>query len=142
MVQLFDSWAGVLGPQTYSEFSIPYLRKICSSITEAPITLFGLGASFALEELATLNCNTIGVDWHIQAEEARKRVGTNKTIQGNLDPAVLYASPEVIRKETARMLAGFGPFRYIANLGHGLYPDINPNHVKIFIDTVKSHQFV
>ena len=142
MVQLFDSWAGVLGPQTYSEFSVPYLRKICLSLKEAPITLFGLGASFALEELASLNCNTIGVDWHIQAEEARRRIGLNKTIQGNLDPAVLYASPEVIRKETARMLGGFGPFRYIANLGHGLYPDINPNHVKIFIETVKSHQFV
>jgi len=141
MVQLFDSWAGVLGPSTYAEFSIPYLRKICDAIHEAPITLFGLGASFALEDLTTLNCNTIGVDWHIQPKVARTRIGKDKTIQGNLDPAVLYADVDVIRKETARMLDGFGPNRYIANLGHGLYPDINPNHVKIFIETVKSHQF-
>jgi uroporphyrinogen decarboxylase len=141
MVQLFDSWAGVLGPSTFAEFSIPYLRKICDAIDEAPITLFGLGASFALEDLTTLNCNTIGVDWHIQPKVARTRIGKDKTIQGNLDPAVLYADADVIRKETARMLDGFGPNRYIANLGHGLYPDINPNHVKIFIETVKSHQF-
>ena len=140
LVQVFDSWAGVMDRATYRTFAIPYLRRICEAITEVPVTLFAKDAWFALEDLAALPCATIGLDWSQEAGWARSITGDRKTLQGNLDPCVLYADGAVVEHETARMLDAFGPFRHIANLGHGVYPDTPVDNVRRFIDTVKEHQ--
>ncbi len=138
LVQVFDSWAGILSPAQYSTFSTHYLKQICDAITEVPITLFSKGAFFAREEMGKLNCETIGLDWNMDIAESRKLVGTNKTLQGNLDPCVLYGDFATIKKETTHMLEQFGRQRYIANLGHGVYPDIDPDKVACFIDTIQA----
>lgn len=139
LVQVFDSWAGVLGPRTYEEFSVPYLRQICDALTDVPVTLFAKDAFFARKSLADLDCRTIGLDWCMDPVVSREIVGPDKVLQGNLDPAVLYGTEEIIREETRKMLDAFGPVKHIANLGHGVYPDIDPEKVKIFIDEVKSY---
>jgi uroporphyrinogen decarboxylase len=141
MVQLFDSWAGILNKDTYNTFALPYIQQICEAVNTVPMTVFAKGAFFSLEEMGTLPCRTLGIDWHTSPEFARKAAGPDKTLQGNLDPAVLYGSDEFIVKETKRMLAAFGPQRYIANLGHGVYPDINHEKLKLFIQTVQAYQF-
>jgi uroporphyrinogen decarboxylase len=139
MVQLFDSWAGILSPSQYSEFGTKYVNEICNAITEVPITVFAKGAYFAREEMGKLNCNTIGLDWNMNIEESRKLIGNEKTLQGNLDPCVLYADFKTIENETKKMLKAFGPTKHIANLGHGVYPDTDPEKVKCFINTVKEY---
>ncbi len=139
LVQIFDSWAGVLDRGTYRAFAIPYLRRICEAITEVPITIFAKDAWFATADIAALPCATIGLDWAQDAQWARSITGT-KTFQGNLDPCVLYADGPTIDRATKRMLDTFGPQRHIANLGHGVYPDTPVDNVRRFIDTVKEHQ--
>lgn len=104
---------------------------------QTPITVFAKGAFFARQAIGQLNCDVVGLDWIMDAAESRLLV-PNKTLQGNLDPCVLYAEPAQIRAEVAQMLAAFGPQRHIANLGHGVYPDTNPDHVRVFIDAVKN----
>lgn len=137
LVQIFDSWAGILSPEQYSEFSLPYIQKICEAINEVPKTVFAKGAFFARAEMNTLPCEVVGLDWNMPIEESRKLL-PNKTLQGNLDPCALYGTNLEVEKATKRMLQSFGKQRYIANLGHGLYPDINPDRVKCFVETVKS----
>lgn len=139
LVQVFDSWAGILPPEQYSEFGLKYIARICDAIPDTPITVFSKGAWFALEEMKSLHCNTIGLDWSMDPAMARKMIGSGKTLQGNLDPCLLYADFDTIRKETKKMLKSFGTERHIANLGHGVYPDTNPDAVKCFIDTVKEY---
>jgi len=139
MVQIFDSWAGILSPAQYREFSLKYISKICDAITEVPVTVFAKGAFFAREEMGALNCNTIGLDWNMDIAESRKLIGPNKTLQGNLDPCALYGSFAEIKKQTHQMLDQFKGTRHIANLGHGLYPDTNPDAVRCFIDAVKEY---
>lgn len=141
LIQIFDSWAGILSPEQYREYSLRYIERICNAITEVPVTVFAKGAFFARKEMGQLNCNVIGLDWNMDAEESRKLIGEGKTLQGNMDPCLLYADFATIKKETEKMLKKFGPGRHIANLGHGLYPDINPDNVKCFIDTVKNYRF-
>ena len=138
MVQLFDSWAGILAPELYNNFIMKYINQICDAITEVPITVFAKGAYFGLEAIAKTSCNTIGLDWNMDVAQAKKIVG-NKTLQGNLDPCLLYADFATIKKETQKMLKSFGDHRHIANLGHGVYPDTHPDKVKCFIDTVKEY---
>lgn len=139
MIQVFDSWAGALSPKQYSEFGTKYVSKICDAISEVPITVFAKGAYFARQEIGQLNCNTVGLDWNMDIAESRKLIGENKTLQGNLDPCVLYSSYQNIEKETKQMLDTFANSRHIANLGHGVYPDTDPEKVKCFIETVKTH---
>lgn len=141
LVQVFDSWAGILSPDLYQKFAIPYLKMICDAIDEVPITLFSKGAFFALQDLSKLDCQTIGLDWHTDPIWARKMVGENKTLQGNFDPTLLYASDEIIVAETIKMLHKFGNDRHIANLGHGVYPDTDFRKAKLFIDTVKNYNY-
>jgi uroporphyrinogen decarboxylase len=102
-----------------------------------PVTVFAKGAFFALEDFAQLDCQTIGLDWNQDPKAARAIIGDNYTLQGNLDPCALYGSPEQVQQATIEMLRQFGPQRHIANLGHGVYPDTNPDNVKVFIQTVK-----
>jgi uroporphyrinogen decarboxylase len=141
LIQIFDSWAGILSPEQYREFALPYIARICDSMVDVPVTVFAKGAYFVRKELGELNCNTIGLDWNMDPVESRALVGPGKTLQGNLDPCVLYAADEVIVLKTKEMLAAFGPQRHIANLGHGVYPDIDPQKVKLFVDTVKEFRF-
>ena len=139
MIQIFDSWAGVLGNDQYNLFSLQYISKICDAISPlAPVTVFAKDAHFALANMAKLNCNTIGLDWTINPQNARIIIGSNKTLQGNADPCLLYADEKTIELEARKMVNAFGKQRYIANLGHGLYPDVDKNKVKFFIDCIKS----
>ena len=98
LVQVFDSWAGILSPAQYKEFSLPYISKICDAITDVPKTVFAKGAFFAREEISKLNCDTIGLDWNMDIKESRKIIGENKTLQGNLDPCALYGNFDQIKK--------------------------------------------
>lgn len=136
-LQIFDSWAGILSPEAYRVFSLPYIRQICEAITEAPLIVFAKGAFFAREELGQLPCAALGLDWTMDIAESRQLIGPDKVLQGNLDPCLLYAPDEVLRQETLRMLQAFGP-RHIANLGHGVYPDVDPEKVKFFVEVVKA----
>ncbi|CAG4988231.1 Uroporphyrinogen decarboxylase [Dyadobacter sp. CECT 9275] len=138
LVQLFDSWAGILSPEQYREFSLPYIKQICDSITEVPVTVFAKGAFFAREEIGQLSCSVVGLDWNMDISESKKLI-PDKTLQGNLDPCVLYASYDQIRTEVRKMIAQFGTHPYIANLGHGVYPDTDPDKVRCFIETVKEY---
>jgi len=138
MIQIFDSWAGVLGPDQYKEFSLQYISKICDAINEVPKIVFAKGAYFAREEMNSLNCEVVGLDWNMGIKESRKMM-PDKVLQGNLDPCALYGSFDDIKRETKKMLDDFGPHRHIANLGHGLYPDTEVDKVKCFIDTVKEY---
>jgi len=141
MVQIFDSWAGILPPEQYKTFSLPYISKICDALTEVPVTVFAKGAYFARKELANLNCRTIGLDWNMDIHTSRDLIGPQKTLQGNLDPCALYGSFDEIRKSTKKMLQQFGPENHIANLGHGVYPDTPKDNVRCFVDTVKEFSF-
>ncbi len=140
LVQIFDSWAGILPPTQYQEFSLAYIKKICDAINEVPVTVFAKGAYFALDSMKDLSCETIGLDWNMNPVKTREIFGTSKTLQGNLDPCLLYSGFKTIENETINMLKAFGPQRHIANLGHGVYPDTDPEKVKCFIETVKNFQ--
>lgn len=140
LVQLFDSWAGILGKEQYAEFGLKYLAKIANVINEVPVTLFSKGANTSIAGLAATNCSTIGLDWCITVDEARQIVGEGKTLQGNLDPCVLYSSHQDVERLTKNMLDSFKSRRHIVNLGHGVYPDVDPEKVKTFINTVKNYE--
>jgi uroporphyrinogen decarboxylase len=137
IVQIFDSWAGILSHEQYLEFGMKYVSRICEAINEVPVTVFAKGAYFARKEMGKLNCNTIGLDWNMDIQESRELIGKDKTLQGNLDPCMLYSDFDTIKLETSKMLSSFGPNRHIANLGHGVYPDVHPDKVRCFVDTVK-----
>lgn len=138
LVQVFDSWAGILSPQQYERFSLPYLRQICDAIDTVPVTIFAKGAYFARKTIGELSCSVVGLDWNMDIAESRALI-PHKTLQGNLDPCVLYASYGEIKKETRAMLEAYGDHPFIANLGHGVYPDTDPDKVRCFIDTVKAY---
>jgi uroporphyrinogen decarboxylase len=139
VVQVFDSWAGILGPEQYREFSHRYIKQICEQVSGVPVTVFAKGAWFAIEHFAQLPCRTIGLDWQTDPKTARRWVGSSKTLQGNLDPAALYGSHEEVVAATKTMLDAFAGAPHIANLGHGVYPDINPDKVRTFVNTVKEY---
>ncbi|MCS7004214.1 MAG: uroporphyrinogen decarboxylase [Cytophagales bacterium] len=141
IIQLFDSWAGILTSEQYRTFAIPYIRQILEAISEVPKIVFAKDAFFALADLAKLPCDVIGLDWCTTPEFGRKEVGSQKTLQGNLDPCALYAPDEILIELTQEMLRRFGKNRYIANLGHGLYPDIEKEKAKLFVKTVQEFTF-
>ena len=140
LLQIFDSWAGELPPEHYRLFAIPYLRQICEALPEVPKTVFAKGAWFALEELAALPCQVIGLDWNITPAFGKKATSGARVLQGNLDPCALYADTKTIEKETRAMIRAFGG-RHIANLGHGVYPDTPLDGVRAFVDTVKGFEY-
>jgi len=141
LVQLFDSWAGILSPEQYRTFALPYISKICTALAPlVPVTVFAKGAWFALPEMSNLDCRVIGIDWNTEPGQARQWIGPDKTLQGNFDPCALYAEPATIEAGVRTMLDAFGP-RYIANLGHGLYPDTPLDNVKCFVAAVKSYRY-
>ena len=140
-VQLFDSWSGALGPRDFAEFALPYLRDAAQAArgAGAPVIVFAPGSGWALEQIASATgADVVGVDWQTDAAGARRRLPADRvTLQGNLDPTWLYASPAVIRERTHQMLAAFGGQSHIANLGHGILPDVPVDHAKAFVDAVK-----
>jgi uroporphyrinogen decarboxylase len=138
LIQIFDSWAGILSPDQYREFSGKYIADICHAIQGTPKTVFAKGAFFARQDMDAMNCNVVGLDWNMDIEESRSLV-PSKVLQGNLDPCALYGSLDDVRRETKKMLDAFGPYQHIANLGHGLYPDTEVDKVKCYIDTVKEY---
>ncbi len=139
IVQIFDSWAGILPTNQYDEFALKYISKITEAITEVPVTVFAKGAYGARTLIGQTGCHVVGLDWNMDINESRTLIGPHKTLQGNLDPATLYADFNTIRSETRKMIDQFGPDRHIANLGHGVYPDIDADKVKCFIDEVKAY---
>ena len=142
IIQIFDSWAGVLSPEMHNEFSLKYMSAISDVLSKkVPVIIFAKDAHFALPEMKNTSCNVVGLDWSINPAEARAIIGSGKTLQGNADPCLLYADYDVIEKQAKQMLNAFGPNRYIANLGHGLYPDTDKEKVKFFIDCIKQHKF-
>lgn len=141
LLQIFDSWAGVLSEKMYYEFSLRYISKICDALSPlVPVTVFAKDAHYAVGKIAETKCSSIGLDWTIDPLTARKNAGT-KTLQGNADPCLLYANEKTIIAETANMLRAFGKQRYICNLGHGLYPDLDKEKVKLFVDVVKGFKW-
>ena len=140
MVQVFDSWAGILGKEQYTEFGLKYMDRIANAIDEVPMTLFAKGAYSSVSELAEMDCQTIGVDWNMQMNEIRTVVGESRTLQGNLDPCALYSTHKEVEEHTNNMLDSFKSRRHIVNLGHGVYPDVDPEKVKTFIKTVKNYE--
>lgn len=136
-VQIFDSWGGMLSPEDYQEFSWPYIEQIVNALSPfAPAVVFGKGCWFALEEMSKSKAAALGVDWTIKPELARSLVGDQMVLQGNFDPARLHSSPEVIRKMVHQMINRFGKERYIANLGHGILPNIPVENAEAFIRAV------
>ena len=146
IIQIFDSWAGILSPTQYAEFSHKYINQICDALKlahpQTPLTVFAKGAFFALREFSNTNCEILGLDWNMDIQVSRKIIGENKTLQGNMDPCLLYADYKTIKSETEKMLRLFGPHRHIANLGHGVYADVDKDKVKCFVETVKEFRFV
>ncbi len=145
-LQVFDTWGGVLSPALYREFSLRYLTRIAETLPRGegsdrtPLILFGKGNAPYLEELAASGTEAVGVDWLVTLDEARRRTGGKVALQGNLDPTVLHAPVEAIRREVKNTLTSFGNGPgHIFNLGHGVTPDINPEHVGALVDAV--HEF-
>ncbi len=139
LVQIFDSWAGLLSPDSYQEFALPYIRQICEAIVEVPVIVFAKGAHFALKAFADLPCEAVGLDWTMDIRESRKQVGQDKILQGNLDPCLLYAPEKQLIAKAKGMLDTFGT-KHIVNLGHGVYPDTDPEKAKLLIETVKAYK--
>ena len=147
-LQVFDTWGGVLSPAMYREFSLRYLQRIAAELDRgeggerAPLILFGKGNGAYLGELAATGTEGVGVDWTTDLDEAARRTGGRVALQGNLDPATLYGNPEAIRREVGRVLDAYrdgnGGSRegHVFNLGHGMSPDMNPDHVKVLVDAV------
>ncbi|WP_369742720.1 uroporphyrinogen decarboxylase [Pseudidiomarina sp. PP-1MA] len=142
-VMIFDTWGGVLSPRDYREFSLRYMQQIVSGLTrhadgrQVPVTLFTKNGGAWLADMAATGCDALGVDWTTDLATARSLVGDKVALQGNMDPSILYASPERIRTEVATILASYGQGTgHVFNLGHGIHPEVNPEHAGAFIDAV------
>jgi len=142
-VMVFDTWGGALSPRDYKEFSLHYMQTIVSGLTreaegrKVPVILFTKGGGQWLEAMADSGCDALGIDWTTDLKDARARVGSRVALQGNMDPSVLYASPQRIRAEAEIVLASFGQGSgHVFNLGHGIHTGINPDHVAVLVDAV------
>jgi uroporphyrinogen decarboxylase len=139
-VQIFDTWGGILTPDLFREFSLRWIGEIVARLrpTGVPVIVFCKDCSHSLEQIAATGCHVIGCDWTTDIGEARRRVGAQVALQGNMDPTILYAAPERIRSEVRSVLAkyGHGP-GHIFNLGHGILPDIPVDHARVFIRSVQ-----
>ncbi|MFT3703759.1 MAG: uroporphyrinogen decarboxylase [Agriterribacter sp.] len=137
-VQIFDSWGGLLSPGDFENISLQYIRQIVAALKdEVPVIVFAKGAWHSLASMANTGAAGLGIDWCIQPEMARQFAGDNITLQGNFDPAKLLSPIPQIKKEVKQMLRAFGNKRYIANLGHGILPNVPVDHARAFVDTVK-----
>lgn len=142
-VMIFDTWGGVLAPRQYREFSLQYMTAIVDQLSRerdgrrVPVILFTKGGGAWLNEMAATGCDALGVDWTTDLADARRAVNDGKALQGNLDPNVLYASPERIRAQVAQVLASYGKGHgHVFNLGHGIHPGVDPEHAGAMIAAV------
>jgi uroporphyrinogen decarboxylase len=143
IVQIFDTWAGVLSKDAFLEFSLPYIMHIVERVkagSDVPVIVFAKGANTCLPEIAACGCDVVGLDWTVDIGEARLAVGGQVALQGNLDPVILYATPDAIRAEVQRILQWYGKHPgHIFNLGHGILPTVPPEHARAMIDAVKEY---
>lgn len=138
LVQVFDSWAGLLSKEDFETIALPYIRQIVEAVKDdAPVIVFAKGAWYSLKEMADTGANGLGIDWCITPQMARAFAGNNVTLQGNFDPAKLLLPIPQLKKEVQQMLRAFGKERYIANLGHGILPNVPVDNARAFVDTVK-----
>ena len=145
-VMVFDTWGGVLTPRDYRDFSLQYMHKIVDGLIRehegrrVPVTLFTKNGGQWLEQIAATGCDALGLDWTTDIADAKRRVGDKVALQGNMDPSMLYATPERIREEVATILAGFGHGNgHVFNLGHGIHQDVPPEHAGAFVEAVHAH---
>ncbi len=146
-LMIFDTWGGVLADGAYRAFSLAYMSRIVASLTReadgrrVPVILFTKGGGQWLEAMADSGCDGLGLDWTCDIGTARTRVGDRVALQGNLDPAVLYGPPETIRGEAHKVLEAFGPHPgHVFNLGHGITPQVDPDHVTALVDAVRNYR--
>ena len=143
-LMIFDTWGGVLGKQNYFDFSLDYMQKIVKKLKElhpnTPITLFSKNGGKHLTEIANTGCDGVGIDWTVELADVQKQIGKKVAIQGNLDPAVMYGTPEIVEREVQKVLRQFeGDTGHIFNLGHGITPDVNPENMTALVEAV--HNF-
>lgn len=145
-VQIFDTWGGILTTQAYREFSLAYMKKIVAGLTresegrKVPVILFTKNGGLWLDDIADSGCDCVGLDWTIEIGRARALIGHKVSLQGNMDPSILYSTPDSIRAEVRRILASFGAGNgHVFNLGHGITPDVDPANVSAFVDAVHEY---
>jgi uroporphyrinogen decarboxylase len=140
-VQVFDSWAGSLSPADFKIYAQPYLFQIATALKPyAPVILFPKGSWYALQDITGSDASGVGIDWCITPQMARQLTNNSITIQGNFDPAMLLAPIPEIKSAVTKMIAAFGTQRYIANLGHGITPNVPVDHARAFVDAVKEYK--
>lgn len=138
-IQIFDSWGGILSPKDYMKYSWKYIDKIIEEIHPlTKVIIYAKGCHFALEQMARSKASAIGIDWTCSPKMARKLTSEKITLQGNLDPAVLLTTPKEIERQTKEMILNFGKDKYIANLGHGILPNVPVENARAFVEAVKS----
>ncbi|HSD97601.1 MAG TPA: uroporphyrinogen decarboxylase [Sulfuricaulis sp.] len=142
-LMLFDTWGGVLTPRDYREFSLRYMERIVQGLTRehegrrVPVILFTKNGGQWLETMADSGADALGIDWTTDLSDARARVGRRVALQGNMDPSLLYASPERLRREVDTILASYGQGSgLVFNLGHGIHPHVQPDKVAVVVDAV------
>ena len=145
-VQIFDTWGGILTTQAYREFSLAYMKKIVAGLTresegrKVPVILFTKNGGLWLQDIADSGCDCVGLDWTIEIGRARSLIGSKVSLQGNMDPSILYSTPDSIRAEVRRILASYGTGSgHVFNLGHGITPDVDPANVSAFVDAVHEY---
>jgi len=139
-VQVFDSWSGMLSPADFKIYAQPYLEQIANAVSEkVPVILFPKGSWYALADLSKSKAAGLGLDWSVTPKLAREITNNSITLQGNFDPSKLLAPVSQIKKEVKEMIDGFGPSKYIANLGHGILPNVPVDHARAFVDAVKEY---
>lgn len=145
-LMIFDSWGGMLGPAAFREFSLRHLAQIIAALKDdaqaraLPVIVFSKGANASLAAMADIGCAALGVDWTIDLADARTAVGGKVALQGNLDPATLRATPEVIRREARAVMDSYGePTGHVFNLGHGVTPEVDPENVRVLVDEVHAY---
>ena len=140
VVQIFDSWGGMLSPVDYKEFSWKYMDQIIEALKElSPVIVFAKGCWYALEDMSKSNASALGVDWTVSPKIARYLTKNSITLQGNFDPARLLSPPSEIKRMVTKMINEFGKDKYIVNLGHGILPNVPLDNAKAFIDAVKEY---
>jgi uroporphyrinogen decarboxylase len=138
-LQLFDSWGGVLSAEDYRLYSWRYTQQIVEALSEqVPVIVFAKGCWYALQEMSQSKAAALGIDWSCSPAVARQLTAGKKVLQGNLDPAWLLSSPELIKEKTWQMIRSFGKEHYIANLGHGILPHVPVAHAQAFVEAVKT----
>jgi uroporphyrinogen decarboxylase len=142
VVQIFDSWGGLLGPEDFENLSMQYIRQIVAALKDRALTIiFAKGAWHSLDSMAATGAHGLGIDWCIRPQMARDLAGPRVALQGNFDPAKLLSPIPVIRKEVKVMLDAFSGHPHIANLGHGILPNVPVDHARAFVETVKNYQY-